>query len=113
MSGSSVNVIYVYDSKDSVPLAIFQRHSWTHPEGWRDWPDETPATPVAVTDGKVPIPERCVAGFPPAARWPARHEGNPTWLLLSSPVANAAPTTRSRRATSAIAASARSRFATS
>src|SRR5436190_22533614 len=77
MSGSSVNVIYVYDSKDSVPLAIFQRHSWTHPEGWRDWPDETPATPVAVTDGKVPIPERCVAGFPPAARWPARHEGKP------------------------------------
>src|SRR4051794_2046538 len=21
-------------------------HSWTHPEGWRDWPDETPATPA-------------------------------------------------------------------
>src|SRR5271165_2032475 len=20
------------------------RHSWTHPEGWRDWPYETPAT---------------------------------------------------------------------
>src|SRR5271167_4037574 len=22
------------------------RHSWTHPEGWRDWPYETPATTV-------------------------------------------------------------------
>src|SRR3954466_4316619 len=44
-----------------------------------------------------------------------RHDtkGTPTWLLLSSPVANAAPATRSKRATSAIAASARSRFATS
>src|ERR1700735_1319011 len=21
-------------------------HSWTHPEGWRDWPYETPATTV-------------------------------------------------------------------
>ena len=38
-------------------------HSWTHPEGWRAWPYETPATTVKVTGGKVPIPERCVAGF--------------------------------------------------
>src|SRR5476649_2740825 len=22
----------------------FRAHSWTHPEGWRDWPYETPAT---------------------------------------------------------------------
>ena len=28
------------------------RHSWTHPEGWRDWPDETPATPVAAWTGR-------------------------------------------------------------
>src|SRR5436190_11845813 len=86
-----------FASKDSVPLAIFPGHSWTHPEGWRDWPDETPATPVAVTDGKVPIPERCVAGFPRPHGGRHDTKGTPTWLLLSSPVANAAPTTRSRR----------------
>ena len=25
-------------------------HSWTHPEGWRDWPDETPATTRRASD---------------------------------------------------------------
>src|SRR3954469_3180741 len=25
-------------------LAKVARHSWTHPEGWRDWPFEAPAT---------------------------------------------------------------------
>src|SRR4029078_643677 len=24
--------------------ATFPAHSWTHPEGWRDWPFEAPAT---------------------------------------------------------------------
>jgi hypothetical protein len=37
-------------------------HSWTHPEGWRDWPYEAPAT-TARHGGKVPIPDRCVAGL--------------------------------------------------
>src|SRR5580704_11494988 len=28
-------------------VLLFSRaYSWTHPEGWRDWPDETPATTV-------------------------------------------------------------------
>src|SRR3954469_23244789 len=42
-----------------------ERHSWTHPEGWRDWPDEAPATP---RKGKVPIPVRCGGGAPRASR---------------------------------------------
>src|SRR3954467_671103 len=36
-------------------------HSWTHPEGWRDWPNEAPATS---RKGKVPIPVRCGGGVP-------------------------------------------------
>src|SRR3954447_21362004 len=31
-------------------------HSWTHPEGWRDWPYETPAT---ARHGKHCVRERC------------------------------------------------------
>src|SRR3954451_24271473 len=27
-------------------LLVFRPHSCTRPEGWRDWPDETPATPA-------------------------------------------------------------------
>src|ERR1700722_10591606 len=27
-------------------------HSCTHPEGWRDWPDEAPATTADVTAGR-------------------------------------------------------------
>jgi hypothetical protein len=39
--------------EDSLRLPI---HSWTHPEGWRDWPYETPPTfPVARRE-KVAIP---------------------------------------------------------
>ena len=75
-----------------------RRHSWTHPEGWRDWPDETPATPAFAGRCQflrdvwrvVPLPGHTVAG--------EERKGEPQWLLLSSPVANAAPTTRSRRA---------------
>ena len=40
------------------------RHSWTHPEGWRDWPVETPATSRVSGDGANSIrlqqrPGRC------------------------------------------------------
>src|ERR1700752_5201209 len=38
-------------------------HSWTHPEGWRDWPYEAPAT-TASHGGEGPNPARCVAGSP-------------------------------------------------
>src|SRR6476469_11070784 len=32
-------------------------HSWTHPEGWRDWPNETPPTcPARKRREKVAIP---------------------------------------------------------
>ncbi len=44
-------------------------HSWTHPEGWRDWPDETPATNRRQTTRVSRERERCqflkdVAGVP-------------------------------------------------
>ena len=42
-------------------------HSWTHPEGWRDWPDETPAT-TPRNAGTVPIPERCGRSFSTSLR---------------------------------------------
>src|SRR3954454_25370116 len=32
-------------------MVWWARHSWTHPEGWRDWPDETPATARRASDG--------------------------------------------------------------
>src|SRR4051794_18510383 len=35
----------------------FRSHSWTHPEGWRDWPNETPPTCSRSHAGKkVAIP---------------------------------------------------------
>ena len=30
--------------RSAVAAGMVPTHSWTHPEGWRDWPDETPAT---------------------------------------------------------------------
>ena len=95
-------------------ISLLSAHSWTHPEGWRDWPDETPATSSQA---------RTVA-IPQAANWPGRcgrgvsrdlrhsnhgggffdHAGRCPEVqgVLRRP-------TRSRRATSASAASARSR----
>ena len=50
----------------------FRLHSWTHPEGWRDWPYETPPTWPGRTPGQGgnsirlqdEWPGRCGAGFP-------------------------------------------------
>src|SRR6201999_4322225 len=49
------------DSSNDAPISLLdcRAHSWTHPEGWRDWPYETPAT-TSSHRRKVPIPERCV-----------------------------------------------------
>src|SRR3954462_13956991 len=35
---------------------LFPTHSWTHPEGWRDWPYETPPTLPVARREKVAIP---------------------------------------------------------
>ncbi len=53
-----------------VPVRLLncRAHSWTHPEGWRDWPNETPATTLS-HERKVPIPERCVASPGLIAQW--------------------------------------------
>src|SRR3954447_21705926 len=70
--------------KKSIPASTFLQivrypadgHSWTHPEGWRDWPFEAPATP---RKGKVPIPVRCGGGAFPGSLAPRKTGGgNPT-----------------------------------
>src|SRR3954468_13438098 len=37
-------------------IAILCRHIAPHQEGWRDWPEETPATPSDLGPRKVPTP---------------------------------------------------------
>src|SRR5512132_2281830 len=41
---------------DGAAIAIFPAHNAPHQEGWRDWPDETPATPSDLGPRKVPTP---------------------------------------------------------
>ncbi len=91
-------------------------HSWTHPEGWRDWPYETPAT-TARHSGKVPIPDRCVARpsrlfATPVTRRQSQAKESSMAVESSAVQGVQGASTRSRRCTCASAASGRWRSPT-
>ena len=75
------------------------RHSWTHPEGWRDWPYETPAT--TVTSQREGANSRQMCGGLRALRHTVtrrrQSEGAPTWLSAIFSARSARPSIRSRR----------------
>src|SRR5262249_27490574 len=58
--------------RGQVFATLSRPHSWTHPEGWRDWPYETPPTCPVKSRDKVAIPSGsktnslgdAVLGFP-------------------------------------------------
>ena len=94
-------------------LAILPRHSWTHPEGWRDWPYETPATTVKSQREGANSRQMC-GGLRALCHTVTRRRRakEPQWLSVICSARSARPSIRWRRCTSASAASGRWRSPT-
>src|SRR6476619_4859928 len=64
-------------------LLSCRRHSCTRPEGWRDWPDEAPATPAHA--GRCQFLETCGGGSPLLrhTRQPGEDQGVPSMAVTN------------------------------
>src|SRR3954468_2193983 len=99
-------------------IAIFPVTYAPHQEGWRDWPDETPATPSDLGPRKVPTPAgevrepgRCGKRLhlkpPPTEARRRFFRRGAKWQSNLSNARNAERPIRSRRSSSASSASGR------